>query len=110
MPWVKQVTPQQSWLVPSALQEPALIHCTPIPWPARVVPALIAPAGVKEGGTTGAGGSRGDIQGSVTRETRGNKGEGVRMHTRGHRRAQRSRYRRMHGKGDVAVERAGNSS
>lgn len=32
------------------------------------------------------------------------------MHTGRQRRGQRSRYRRMHVKGDVAVERAGNSS
>lgn len=73
-------------------------------------PSTTALAGVEEGGLTGAGGSRGDIQGSVTRETSGNKGEGVKMHTRGHRRGQRSRYIRMHVKGDIAVEWAGNSS
>lgn len=86
MPWMKQVTPQQSCFVPSALQQPALIHCTPIPWPVRVVPTLlpspIAPAGIEEGGTTGAGDSRRDLQGTVIGETRGNVGEGVRIHTR----------------------------
>lgn len=69
-------------------------------------PGPAAPAGLREGGTTGVGGSGGDTWGHKREETRGDTGGDVRMHKRRHRKVHSSRYRRRHVEGD----RAGNGS